>query len=79
MSKKQVQEMKAILKGYKHFNRKMVVFFEGLGFTVLQTGSHVKLMFENGQSIILAKTPSDYRAGLNAYSMIVRVCGRAAS
>ena len=68
------QKLKKLLKGYRRINGEMIRFFESVGFTVSLSGSHCKLTCAGG-CVILAKTPSDHRSGLNAYALILKVCG----
>lgn len=61
-------ELKKIMRGYKTINRSIRKGLESLGFTVILGKTHCKVYFGNNfhNSYTIAKTPSDYRAGMNA-------------
>ena len=73
MSAHEMEMLKNMLRGYKRITNKMIRYFNYLGFQVHETGKHYKLNLPGGRCVVIAKTPSDFRAGENAYSVIRRV------
>lgn len=69
------KELKKILNGYTMFSSKIEKDLNKMGFECTKDGKHCKLKY-NGDSrytIVLAKTPSDHRAGDNAVSNISNI------
>jgi len=75
MTQAQMKELKTLLKGYRHINKKIIRFFESIGCTVQQHGNHCKIITADGRYVVISKTPSDVRGGLNAYAKIIKVIG----
>lgn len=62
--------LKGLLRSYSSMNGSTRSELERLGFQVLEDGKHYKLIFRGDERypIILAKTGSDHRGGMNAFS-----------
>ncbi|WP_160333014.1 hypothetical protein [Streptococcus danieliae] len=65
-------EIKRLLTDYKGINSKLKQELKKLGFVVSEDGTHYKLTYynDNRYTIVMAKTPSDSRAGKNNVSEI---------
>lgn len=70
-----MERVKTMLRGYTSMNASLRSDLEDLGFEVREDGRHIKLVFrgEDRFPIVIAKTSSDHRAGMNATSEIRRV------
>jgi len=70
-----MERIKTMMRGYTSMNASLRSDFEDLGFDVKEDGRHIKLTFrsEGRFPIIISKTSSDHRAGMNAASEIRRV------
>ncbi|SFQ45922.1 hypothetical protein SAMN05216177_11530 [Ectopseudomonas toyotomiensis] len=64
--------IKETLSNYQRMDEKTRRTLERLGFTITSDGTHYKLLFNSDSRypIIIAKTPSDFRAGKNTASDI---------
>ena len=64
--------LKELLRSYKQMSPALKKELERLGFSVTEEGKHYKLEFRNDKRyhFTLAKTGSDHRGGLNAFSEI---------
>lgn len=62
--------LKPLLRSYSSMNGSTKSELERLGFEILEDGKHYKLIFrgDDRYPFILAKTGSDYRGGMNAFS-----------
>lgn len=65
-----IKTIKDILSNYQKMDEKTKRTLERLGFTITSDGTHYKLLFNSDSRypIIIAKTPSDFRAGKNTAS-----------
>ena len=58
-----VGDLTHALYGYRHFNSGIKKCFEKLGYTVINSGSHIKCYYNNRLVTTIASTPSDLNAG----------------
>ncbi len=67
-----LEHLKELLRSYKSMNSSTRKELERMGFKVTEEGKHYKLEFRNDKRyhFSLAKTGSDHRGGLNAFSEI---------
>ena len=67
-----LDSLKELLRGYREMDSTIRSELERLGFDIREDGKHYKLIFRNEERcpIILAKTGSDHRGGLNSFSKI---------
>lgn len=70
-----VQTVKTLLKGYKNVSASMKQSLIDLGFQITEEGKHYKLTYcgDNRYCIIIAKTPSDSRTGMNEAAEIAKL------
>lgn len=77
-SKKMLKELKKKLKdvfrGYRTMTATIRSHLKMLGFTIQNTGKHLKVYFRNDfhHSAVIAKTASDVKAGINNAEKIYR-------
>ena len=71
---KRKDEIKKLLKGYSLITPAMKKDLENLGFTIIEEGKHLKLVYygDNRYMTTAAKTPSDARTGSNLAAGIIR-------
>jgi hypothetical protein len=69
-----LEELKALLHQYNKMDSKTRAGLEALGFQLSDEGKHYKLLFhgDSRYPFVLAKTGSDWRGGMNAYSDLKR-------
>lgn len=69
-----LDRLKEVLRQYDSMTSSVRAELEELGFSILQDGKHYKLVFHDDSRypFILAKTGSDWRGGLNAFSDLKR-------
>jgi len=69
-----LERLKSLLRSYNSMSSTVRQELESLGFAISEEGKHYKLIFrqDSRYSFTLAKTGSDYRGGLNAFSDIRR-------
>lgn len=69
-----LDRLKQVLRQYDSMTSSVRAELEALGFSILEDGKHYKLVFHNDPRypFILAKTGSDWRGGLNAFSDLKR-------
>lgn len=67
--------LKELLRGHESLTQKTRKGLEGLGFTVLEEGKHLKLLYQGDDryTFSLPKSGSDHRGGLNAAGDIGRL------
>ena len=58
-----IVDLTRVLYGYRHFNAEIKRCFEKLGYTVINSGSHIKCYYDNHLVTTIASTPSDLNAG----------------
>ena len=75
MSKSEKENFKNQFKGYKRVTKTMLKTLKGYGLVVLCDGKHYKVYRTDnvGGSVTLAKTPSDYRSGLNVCAYLIKL------
>ena len=75
MSKSEKENFKNQFKGYKRVTKTMLKTLEGYGLVILCDGKHYKVHRTDnvGGFVILAKTPSDYRSGLNVCTYLIKL------
>lgn len=75
MTTNEKQAIRNMLKGYHRITKTMIKTLESYGLIVSCQGKHYKVCRRDnvGGVIILAKTPSDYRSGLNISRFIIRL------
>lgn len=61
------QQLKVIFKGYRHLTRKLRQQLTYLGFSLENGKTHYKIYYgeDHQHAVIISKTASDYRAGMN--------------
>ena len=61
------QHLKNIFKGYRHLTRKLNRRLAQLGFKLENGKTHYKIYYgeDHQHAVIISKTSSDYRAGMN--------------
>lgn len=71
---KRREEIKKLLKGYSLITPSMKKDLENLGFTIIEEGKHLKLVYygDNRYMTTAAKPPSDARTGSNLAAGIIR-------
>ena len=67
-------ELKELLRGYRSMSSATRGSLEKIGFSISEDGKHYKLIFMGDErfTIVLPKTSSDHRSGLNAFSDLKR-------
>ena len=75
MSKGEKDNIRNMFRGYKKVTSSMIKELEYHGLTVSGTGKHYKIQRNDavGGVVILAKTPSDIRTGLNFCSYLIKL------
>ena len=75
MSRMDKERLKAKVTGYKRFNASLERFLRTYGLVVVSQNAHVKVVRtdERGGSVIMPKTPSDRRSGLNTALQLIRL------
>lgn len=75
MSKREKENFKNQFKGYKRITKTMLKTLEGYGLVVSCDGKHYKVHRADNaeESVTLAKTPSDYRSGLNVCTYLIKL------
>lgn len=61
------QQLKNMFKGYRHLTRKLNRQLAQLGFKLENGKTHYKIYYgeDHQHAVIISKTSSDYRAGMN--------------
>ena len=59
----QVEALTQIFYGYRHFDKKMKRSLEKIGYTVVDSGNHIKCFYNDKLVTTIASTPSDLYAG----------------
>ncbi len=59
----QVEDLTRIFHGYRRFDKKMKRRLEEIGYTVDDSGGHIKCYYGNYLVTTIASTPSDSNAG----------------
>lgn len=69
-----LDRLKQILRQYDSMTSSVRAEFESLGFSISEDGKHYKLIYRDDSRypFVLAKTGSDWRGGLNAFSDLKR-------
>lgn len=69
-----LDRLKQVMRQYDSMTASVRAEFESLGFSILEDGKHYKLVYRDDARypFILAKTGSDWRGGLNAFSDLKR-------
>ena len=69
-----LERLKQVLRKYDSMTASVRAELESLGFAILEDGKHYKLILheDSRYPFILAKTGSDWRGGLNAFSDLKR-------
>ncbi len=62
-----LQQLKIIFKGYRHLTKKLNRQLAQLGFRLKDSKTHYKIYYgeDHRHAVVISKTSSDYRAGLN--------------
>lgn len=71
MSEKERKNLKQILRSYNRMDKQTRRRLNGIGIQVTVSKNHCHLIY-NGKHYIIAKTPSDHRAGMNVAAIICR-------
>ena len=66
------EDLKRLLKGYKGMTSRLRQEIEAMGIVIEDGGKHYKLTLSSDgrYTVTIAKTPSDFRAGMNCANMI---------
>jgi len=74
IAKSREKRIKKVLKGYRNMNSSMRQELQEFGFTITEEGKHYKLTFYDDPRYVatMAKTSSDYLAGDNLSSEIIK-------
>lgn len=75
MSEKEKKNLKQILRNYNRMDRQTRRRLNAMGIQVADSKNHYHLVY-NGKHYIIAKTPSDHRAGMNVAAIICRDAAR---
>lgn len=69
------EQIKTILRDYRHMDGKTRKSLEELGFEIFDAGRHVKLVYQSDEryTFTIPKSGSDFRGGLNAATDISRL------
>lgn len=75
MSRKEKENIRNMFRGYRRVTGSMVKALEKYGLTVSCDGKHYKVQREDriGGCVILAKTPSDFKTGLNISGYLIKL------
>lgn len=75
MSKAEKRELRTLFRGYSRLDKRLIAWLQAHGLTVDGKGKHFKVCRADGVSgmVSIAKTPSDYRCGLNICFEIIRL------
>ena len=76
MSKTEKQQLRGIFKDYKRLTKQHVTILQSYSLKItLDGGNHYKIQRLDGTGgcVILARSPSDYRAGRNTIQYIIKL------
>lgn len=78
MSREEQIQLKQILRNYNRMGKKTRKKLNAIGISVVDSKNHYHLIY-NSKHYIIAKTPSDRRAGMNVAAIICRDAARSGS
>jgi len=75
MSTTEKRELRTLFRGYTRLNKSIISTLESYGLTITQQGKHYKVVRGDGSPgcVIISKTPSDFRTGLNVCTSLIRL------
>lgn len=79
LPKREVEELKSAFKSYNGtMTRRQleVIRKHGLTFYPSESGQHPRIGYENGEQVVIAGTPGDWRTGRNISSELIRMINR---
>ncbi len=75
INEQNAKELKRLLKDYNGVNNRLKKDLENLGFVLEEDGKHLKVLYygDPRYRVVLAKTPSDGRAGMNNAQLLIKI------
>lgn len=75
INEQNAKELKRLLKDYNGVNNRLKKDLENIGFVLEEDGKHLKVLYygDPRYHVVLSKTPSDGRAGMNNALMLIKI------